>query len=95
MRSLQFSARAERDLRALETYWMPRDPELVRAFYAESKTALRFLLETPGAGSPIDTLQLRKWKVGRTPFLLLYTFDTNTLSVVRIRHEREDWRRTL
>ena len=91
MREVRFSASAERDLRALETYWMPRDPELVRAFYAEAKKALRFVAETPGAGSPVFGLKQRKWRVGRTPFLLFYTFDRTSLHVDRVRHEHENW----
>ena len=91
MREVRFSASAERDLRALEAYWMRRDPELVRDFYAEAKRTLRFLAETPGAGSPVDEPHVRKWKVGRTPFLFFYTFDRRTLRIDRVRHQNENW----
>jgi plasmid stabilization system protein ParE len=79
---------------AIEAYWMSRDPSMVSDLASAAKQSLDFLSATPGAGAPLEQSGLRKWRVGRTPFLFFYRFDRQFVRVIRVRHEREDWRRT-
>lgn len=90
---LDWSARALRDMNSIEDYWRPRDPELVRDLAVYTDQALDFLLVTPGAGTPCEPPGLRRWRIGPTPFLLLYRIERNRLRIVRVRHQRTDWRR--
>lgn len=90
---LDWSARALRDMREIEDYWRPRDPGLVRDLALYTDQALDFLLGTPGAGPPSGATGLRRWRIGPPPFLLLYRVHGDRLKVVRVRHQRTDWRR--
>jgi plasmid stabilization system protein ParE len=93
MRIVEWSARALRDVGSIEDFWMERDPQLISDLATATGEALDFLLTTPGAGTPFEQSGLRKWKIGRTPFLLFYRFDRHRLRITRVRHEREDWLR--
>ena len=90
---IQISDRALRELQSIEEYWLSRGPSLYEELTAALNEALLFLTETPYAGSPIERSTARKWRIGRTPFLLFYRVHSNILFVARIRHERESWRR--
>ena len=41
---------------------------------------------------PITRDAIRRKKVARTPYALLYRVENDRILVVRIRHDREDWR---
>lgn len=82
---------AERDLDAAEAYWLKRDPALYRSLTVALEEAVAFLRQTPGAGSPTGN-QRRKWRIGRTPYLLLYDVNDDALRLLRIRHQSENWR---
>ncbi|MFX6006782.1 type II toxin-antitoxin system RelE/ParE family toxin, partial [Acinetobacter baumannii] len=48
-------------------------------------------LDHPAAGAAIGYKRWRRWRVRRTPYLLIYEPVAGGLRIVRIRHEREDW----
>ena len=91
MRRVIYSQQALRDLQAIEDYWRLRDPVLTKQFAAQTLQALEFLVETPSAGASVRGR--RKWRIGRTPFLLFYRFDAIAIYILRIRHMSENWRR--
>lgn len=91
MRVVAWSAQALKDVASIEIFWIKRDPQLISDLATATDEALDFLLATPGAGTPFEQPGLRKWKIGRTPFLLFYRFDRHRLRITRVRHEREDW----
>jgi toxin ParE1/3/4 len=93
MNDLIWSERSVEDLQAIRRFWVPRDPNLVVALDHELASALAFILENPRAGSSVGRSERRKWRVGRTPFLLFYTFRSGSVRIGRIRHERENWRK--
>jgi toxin ParE1/3/4 len=94
VKRLSFAEQARRDLRDIESYWKER-ADLVEAFYAAVRDATHFLMETPAAGAPVDPTGLRKWRVGRTPFLLLYRATQSELRIFRVVHRSQNWRRML
>jgi toxin ParE1/3/4 len=91
MRIVEWSARALLDIDDIEGFWIKTDPQLIADLATATGEALDFLLMTPGAGTPFEQSGLRKWKVGRTPFLLFYRFGRHHLRITRVRHEPEDW----
>jgi toxin ParE1/3/4 len=51
------------------------------------------LLDYPQLGQPAGLLELRKWAVRRTPFILLYRVLGTDLEVARVVHAASDWER--
>jgi toxin ParE1/3/4 len=50
------------------------------------------LLESfPAAGPALDRIA-RSLRVRRTPYVLIYRVDRTAVTLLRIRHTREDWR---
>ena len=90
----ELSVAALRDLERIERYWVPRDPPLYRDLTEALERALDFLLDTPFAGSMVEKSNVRKWRIGRTPFLLFYRIKPDLLFVTRIRHQHQNWRRS-
>ncbi|MBA2918162.1 hypothetical protein GON01_04155 [Sphingomonas sp. MAH-20] len=89
----ELSAAALRDLEAIERYWVPRDPDLYRDLTRALENTFEFLLDRPSAGSIVEKSSVRKWRIGRTPFLLFYRTKPDLLFVTRIRHQHQNWRR--
>jgi toxin ParE1/3/4 len=90
--NVRITAGALGDLAAAEEYWSRRDPHLYVALVQALEETLAFLITSPNVGSATDVPGVRKWRIGRTPFLLFYRHESATLTVARIRHERENWR---
>lgn len=89
MRRIIYARQALLDIDSVERFWRKRDPELLDALADKTRDALAFLVRTPGAGSPFGSG--RKWRIGRTPFLIFYIADDDSLTILRVRHERENW----
>jgi len=53
----------------------------------------RWLLDHPSAGATIDHSRWRKWKPRRTRYILVYEATAGGIDVVRVHHDRNDWRR--
>jgi toxin ParE1/3/4 len=53
----------------------------------------RLLITSPGIGSPLDENGQRKLRVGRTPIILIYRVDGAVLSIVRVHHSSQNWRK--
>jgi toxin ParE1/3/4 len=94
LKRLSWAEKASRDLDAIEEHWLPDQPEFVLGLTAAVLESIRFLMDTPGAGSPVDVGSIRKWRLGRTHYLLLYRFTRSELRILRIHHEHEDWKPT-
>jgi toxin ParE1/3/4 len=56
----------------------------------EAVAAGRFLAEYPMAG-PVISDGVRKWRVRGTDFILLYHVEAGAVTILRVRHAREDW----
>ena len=89
----ELSAAALRDLEGIERYWISRDPALYRDLTQALESTFACLLNTPSAGSIVEKSNVRKWRIGRTPFLLFYRVKSDLLFVTRIRHQHQNWRR--
>ena len=91
MRRLEVADSAREDLIGIEGFWGGR-PDLVADFYAAFRRAAVILVDTPGAGTPVNAASLRKWRIKPTPFLILYRATRSSIRIVRIVHERRNWR---
>lgn len=92
MRRLIWSESARHDLELIESYLLREKPEYYADLLSLTRQSARFLLETPGAGSPIEASGLRKWRIDRTPYLMVYHFTRHELRILRVHHESQDWR---
>ncbi|WP_315759856.1 type II toxin-antitoxin system RelE/ParE family toxin [Sphingomonas sp. Y38-1Y] len=82
---------ARQDLGRIDDYLADRDAEFARVAGRAALTAAEFLSVNPFAGSPIARTR-RKWRVNGSPYLLVYRIRADIVEILRIRHEREDWR---
>ncbi|WP_229726751.1 type II toxin-antitoxin system RelE/ParE family toxin [Sphingomonas alpina] len=55
--------------------------------------AARFLTTMPRAGPALRREEVRKWRVGSTPYVLIYRVLAERIDVLRIHHGRQDWKR--
>jgi toxin ParE1/3/4 len=91
MRRVIWADPAVADLHAIRAYLSEHGEELARDTAARIVLAARFLLQHPGAGTPVRG-RWRKWRVPRTRYLLLYQATRDGISIGRVRHDRSDWR---
>lgn len=95
MRRVSWAQQARRDVAEIRDHWINERPDYVAEVLAGSHAGLRLLIENPGLGSPVGVKDYRRWRVGRTPYLIIYRFDRRELRVLRVRHDRQNWREKL
>jgi toxin ParE1/3/4 len=94
VRRLLYADTAKQDIADIESYWRERD-DLIVGFYQAVREATGFLLQTPGGGTPLEGSTSRKWKLGRTPFLIIYRATRDELRILRVVHQSRNWRSSL
>ena len=82
---------AQADLARIDDHHRERDVAYADRVGRQAIGAGRFLAQHPASGSPIDH-ELRKWRVRGTRYLLVYRLVPGGVEVLRVRHERENWR---
>lgn len=92
MRRVVFAQLARRDLERIETHWINDRPDYIADFLIAAQTAFALIKENPGIGSPTGSAQLRRWRIGKTPYLMLYRFNRTELRIMRVHHESQNWR---
>ena len=55
------------------------------------ETAPLILREFPELGSPTGLRGIRKWRVVKAPFVLLYSVAPRHIAIRRVRHAASDW----
>jgi plasmid stabilization system protein ParE len=90
--TLIWSHPARRDLYAIAAYYGRLDPSLPEIFLERIEEAPLVLLDFPGLGSPTRSADVRRWRVPKTPFLLLYAEVSKGIQIRRVIHDRSDWR---
>jgi plasmid stabilization system protein ParE len=76
---------------------LARNPEAALEFIESARRIFVSIGENPGLGSPIATRNvrltgLRKRNVpGFESYLVFYTTDRGTASILRVMHRRQDW----
>ena len=92
MRRIIWSPRSRGDLIGIAEYYDQFDPALAEQIIDRVETAPAPLLDFPELGSP-TTSGARKWLVPKTPYLLLYDVNGDTIEVVAVQHVRSNWPR--
>ena len=96
MRRLSWTVPAREDLRSLDA-WLTKEarPQVAVRTLAEILERARFLLNFPHGGRPFLDKQFRVLRVLDTPYILIYRIKGDTIEILRVRHEREDWQMEL
>lgn len=95
MRDVIWSRDSQRDFDRAIDYLMNAHPEWLDSLAIETETAVSFIAGNSGAGAPIDDGVTREWRIGKTPYVLLYRFDRRQVRIGRVVHDRSDWVSTL
>ncbi|WP_307116939.1 type II toxin-antitoxin system RelE/ParE family toxin [Sphingomonas kyeonggiensis] len=91
MNRARWTPPAQDDLAALDDESSQLSPEYARRIGREALAAARFLAENPGAG-PVVEGPVRKWRVLRTDYVLLYRIVAGGVEILRLHHAMRDWR---
>lgn len=91
MNAVSWTGPAEHDLEKIDDYWFLVAPDLADAMLAKIEASVCFLRGMPRAGWRIEETEARRWSVRGTPYLLVYRIQADTIEILRVRHERENW----
>jgi toxin ParE1/3/4 len=89
--NLGYSQAALADLRRIDDWLTAIDGNLAATALSAIKQRIARLLINPSIGSPLPGGR-RKIIERRFGYVILYRHDRQSLNILRIRHEREDWR---
>jgi plasmid stabilization system protein ParE len=88
---LVLSANARMDLARIDNWLAAVDGDLSGQAQDAIADRIESLLNNPGIGSPLPGGR-RKIAERRFGYLIFYRHDRSSLTILRIRHAREDWR---
>ncbi len=92
MPGLIWTASALRDLADLDAYLIEQDAALSAVrILGYLRAAADRVRDYPGIGRSI-TQGVRVWRVARTAYILLYTIEQDDVAILRVLHERRNWR---
>lgn len=91
MRSTSWTSVALVDLTFVIDYFDDKAPEYAERLGDRAVESGRFLADHPFAGAPIAGSECRKWRIGKSPFLLIYKVLPDSIQILRLRHDRSDW----
>lgn len=93
MKRVIWAAAAIGDLHAIEQYLADSySPALARHVIANLIDATYWLLKYPHAGARLPVEGWRKWRPRKSRHILVYRVVGEGIEVLRVRHERNDWR---
>ena len=88
---LIWSTQAQQELLDIADRYEEIDPDLANAIVDRVEASVSPLLDFPRLGAIIDRNGARKWRVPRTPFILLYDVTDERIEVLSVSHARSDW----
>jgi plasmid stabilization system protein ParE len=91
---VRWSAQSLADIEDLLSYCDAIDPEIARHIEQRIVISPDILTRHPQAGPGIGDTDLRKWRVHRLPFLILYRAADGYIEVDRVLHAKQNWRRS-
>ncbi|MEM1354056.1 MAG: type II toxin-antitoxin system RelE/ParE family toxin [Planctomycetota bacterium] len=93
MHEIQFSDRALKDLTKAFEHYRSASPRIADRFELALAEAISCLSAWPDSGRLIEQLAIRKMRLSRFPFALLYEATLNTVNVLRVIDLRSDPKR--
>ncbi len=91
MRPVIWTHSAQSDLAQIDDWYAAINPGFADEVGDRAIASGRFLAEFPSAGEFLPDLDLRKWRVPGTNYILLYRMSVDGVEILRLRHAREDW----
>lgn len=88
---VKWSSVAQADFRDFYESALEQDATYALNITEALEAATARLLAFPGLGTPIGSAGHRKWRLKKTPFLMIYTIEDNGIVILRVHHERQDW----
>jgi toxin ParE1/3/4 len=91
VRAARWTAPARADLASIDDHLAVSDPGFADQVGRAAIEAGQFLAEFPFAGEEVLP-DHRRWHVRRTPYILFYRVLADSVEIVRVRHEKQNWR---
>ncbi len=91
---LEWADTTEDDLNRIIAHYAEIAPSLAMELIERIAVAPRPLLDFPFIGPETEVEGLRKWRVAKTPFLLLYSVEPDRVVVARVVDARSNWQAT-
>ncbi|ESZ89103.1 MAG: plasmid stabilization protein [Blastomonas sp. CACIA14H2] len=85
-----WSLRAQDDFNIIYRQALDDDARYALNLVSALEKAIARLSEYPQVGTPVGSADHRKWRLGRTPFLMIYRTSQQGLHILRVLHERQD-----
>ncbi len=89
--AVTWSRQAQSDFTAIYNRALEEDARYALNLVESLDAALTRLVEFPRMGTPVGSHDHRKWRLGKTPFLIIYAAEDRDLHILRVYHERQDW----
>lgn len=89
---VEWTLDARQDFARIDEFYADKSPEFAERVGDVAIETGRVLEQHPLAGEGIDFGEARKFKVGRTPFILIYRVLPDRVQILRVWHVREDWK---
>lgn len=91
MTLVRWAPTAQRDIGQIATRLVEIDPSLARDTVVAIRASSWRLADYPLSGPAIGVGELRKFTVGRLPYVLVYRVVGGFVEIARVRHAHEDW----
>lgn len=93
MRRAEWTAASIADLREIREYLVETySTTFAQKVIDDLVLATYFLLDHPRAGPELEHGEWRKWKPRKSRHILIYEPVPDGIAIIRVRHERNDWR---
>ena len=92
MAKIKWSVPAEIDVITIDDFYRGDNPDIADRTSTDIVSSARFLAQHPRIGATVEGTSYRKWRVSKSPYILLYRPILNGVEILRIRHMREDWK---
>ncbi|WP_017672718.1 type II toxin-antitoxin system RelE/ParE family toxin [Blastomonas sp. AAP53] len=86
-----WSRRAQADFTAIYNRALDEDARYALNLVESLDAALARLADFSRLGTPVGSHGHCKWRLGKTPFLIIYADEDRGLNILRVYHERLDW----
>ncbi len=87
---LFFRDEAKRDLRWFTFYYSERFPEGRKQAERSFRATIGMVLANPHVGTPLESVAARRTPVQRTPFVLIYSVERDSIDIIRVWDARAD-----
>jgi addiction module RelE/StbE family toxin len=91
---LKWTRRALHQLKEAQDYISRDNPDAANDVAKHIAEATRLLLTQLQLGRTGRVKGTREWVVNKTPYLLAYTVENNTLQILSVIHSKQDWPRS-